>query len=143
MKVDIINKSNNPLPTYATEGSSGIDLMAYIDEDVKLKPLERKIIPTGIYISIPKGYEVQIRPRSGLSIKHGISLVNAVGTIDSDYRGEIGLPMINLSNEEYTIKSGDRIAQMILARYEKIEFREVESLDSTERNDGGFGHSGY
>ncbi|MDY6065078.1 MAG: dUTP diphosphatase [Finegoldia sp.] len=143
MKVNIINKSNNPLPTYATEGSSGMDLMAYLDSDINLKPLERKIIPTGLYISIPDGYEVQIRPRSGLSIKHGITLVNCVGTIDSDYRGELKLPIINLSNEDYTIRSGDRIAQMILSKYENVEFIEVESLDSTERNDGGFGHSGY
>ncbi len=143
MKVKIINKSNNPLPSYSTIGSSGMDLRAFIDDDITLKPLERTLIPTGIYISIPEGYEVQIRPRSGLSIKHAITLINCVGTIDSDYRGELKIPVVNLSNESYTISSGDRICQMVLQKYEKIEFIEVEILDETDRSDGGFGHTGY
>ena len=143
MKVKIINKSNNPLPKYSTSGSSGMDLRAYTENDITLKPLERTLVPTGIYIAIPEGYEVQIRPRSGLSIKHGITLINCVGTIDSDYRGELRIPVVNLSNEEYTISSGDRICQMILQKFENIEFEEVEVLDATDRNDGGFGHTGY
>ncbi|WP_099203194.1 dUTP diphosphatase [Miniphocaeibacter massiliensis] len=143
MKVKIINKSNNPMPEYATIGSSGMDIKAFLDKDITLKPLERKMIPTGLYISIPIGYEIQVRARSGMSIKHGITLVNAVGTIDSDYRGEIGVLAINLSNKEYTIKTGDKIAQMILAKYEIIEFEEVDNLDETDRNTGGFGHTGY
>ena len=143
MKVKIINKSNNPLPKYTTIGYSGMDLRAYTENDITLKPLERTLVPTGIYIAIPEGYEVQIRPRSGLSIKHGITLINCVGTIDSDYRGELKIPVVNLSNEEYTISSGDRICQMILQKYENIQFEEVEVLDATDRNDGGFGHTGY
>ena len=120
-----------------------MDLRAYAKNDITLKPLERTLIPTGIYIAIPEGYEIQIRPRSGLSIKHGITLINCVGTIDSDYRGELKIPVVNLSNEEYTISTGDRICQMILQKYENIEFEEVEVLDETDRNDGGFGHTGY
>lgn len=143
MKIEIINKSNNEMPKYATKGSSGLDLMAYTDEDITLKPLERKIIPTGLSISIPEGYEVQIRARSGMSIKHGITVINGIGTIDSDYRGELGVLLVNLSNEEYTIKSGDKIAQMVLCKYEVVEFVEVEELDDTKRSSGGFGHSGY
>ena len=143
MEVKIINKSNNPLPKYSTIGSSCMDLRAYMENDITLKPLERTLVPTGIYIAIPEGYEVQIRPRSGLSIKHGITLINCVGTIDSDYRGELRIPVVNLSNEEYTISSGDRICQMILQKYENINFEEVEVLDATDRNDGGFGHTGY
>ncbi|WP_297813735.1 dUTP diphosphatase [uncultured Finegoldia sp.] len=143
MKIKIINKSNNPLPNYSTIGSSGMDLRAFIDKDIILKPLERQLIPTGLFIAIPEGYEVQIRPRSGLSIKHGITLINCVGTIDSDYRGELQIPIVNLSNKEYKISSGDRICQMVLQKYEKISFDEVEVLDETDRNDGGFGHTGY
>lgn len=143
MKIKIINKSDNPLPNYSTIGSSGMDLRAFIDKDIILKPLERQLIPTGLFIAIPEGYEVQIRPRSGLSIKHGITLINCVGTIDSDYRGELQIPIVNLSNKEYKISSGDRICQMVLQKYEKISFDEVEVLDETDRNDGGFGHTGY
>ena len=143
MKIEIINKSNNDMPKYATKGSSGLDLMAYLEEDITLKPLERKIIPTGLSISIPEGYEVQIRARSGMSIKHGITVINGIGTIDSDYRGELGVLLVNLSNEDYTISSGDKIAQMVLCKYEVVEFIEVEELDDTKRSSGGFGHSGY
>lgn len=143
MKVKIVNRSAFPLPDYKTKGSAGIDLYANIDEPVMLKPLERALIPTGLYLSIPEGYEVQIRARSGLALKHGIALANGIGTIDSDYRGEIGVILVNLSNEKYIINKGDRIAQMILVKYEKIEFEEVECLDDTDRGEGGFGHTGY
>ena len=142
MKVKIINKSNNPLPKYSTIGSSGMDLRAYTENDITLKPLERTLVPTGIYIAIPEGYEVQIRPRSGLSIKHGITLINCVGTIDSDYRGEIKVPLINFSKEDFTIENGMRIAQMVLSKYEKIDFEEVDELSDSERQDGGFGSTG-
>ncbi len=143
MKIEIINKSKFGLPKYETSGSAGMDLIADIDEPINLKPLERQVVPTGLYISLPEGYEAQIRARSGLSYKHGITTANGIGTIDSDYRGEIGVILVNLSNEEYTINSGDRIAQMIIAKYEKAEFIEVEELSETTRNDGGFGHTGY
>lgn len=143
MIVKVINKSNNPLPQYATEGSAGLDVHAFLEEPIVLKPLERRIISTGLYLEIPKGYEIQVRARSGMSIKHGITLINAVGTIDSDYRGELGIPLINLSNEDYEIKSGDKVAQIILAKYEHLEFSLEESLEETDRNDGGFGHTGY
>lgn len=143
MIVKVINKSNNPLPQYATEGSAGLDVHAFLEEPIVLKPLERRIISTGLYLEIPKGYEIQVRARSGMSIKHGITLINAVGTIDSDYRGELGIPLINLSNEDYEIKNGDKVAQIILAKYEHLEFSLEESLEETDRNDGGFGHTGY
>lgn len=143
MRIKVMNKSNYPLPKYNTKGSSGMDLYANIDKSVVLKPLDRILVPTGLYISIPNGYEAQIRARSGLSLKHGITLANGIGTIDSDYRGEIGVILINLSNEEYTINKGDKIAQLVLTKYKKVEFEEVNSLDNTERNDGGFGHTGY
>lgn len=143
MIVKVINKSNNPLPQYATEGSAGLDVHAFLEEPIVLKPLERRIISTGLYLEIPKGYEIQVRARSGMSIKHGITLINAVGTIDSDYRGELGIPLINLSNEDYEIKSGDKVAQIILAKYEHLKFSLQESLEETDRNDGGFGHTGY
>ncbi|WP_055079191.1 dUTP diphosphatase [Lagierella massiliensis] len=143
MIVKVINKSNNPLPKYATEGSAGLDVHAFLEEPIVLKPLERRIISTGLYLEIPKGYEIQVRARSGMSIKHGITLINAVGTIDSDYRGELGIPLINLSNEDYEIKSGDKVAQIILAKYEHLKFSLEESLEETDRNDGGFGHTGY
>lgn len=143
MIVKVINKSNNPLPKYATEGSAGLDVHAFLKEPVIIKPLERKIIPTGLFLEIPNGYEIQVRARSGMSIKHGITLINGVGTIDSDYRGELGIPVVNLSNEEYEIKSGDKVAQIILAKYEHLEFKLEESLEETERSDGGFGHTGY
>jgi len=141
-KIKIVNKSNNPLPKYKTVGSSGMDLMAYLDEPVTLNSLERTLIPTGLYIQLTDDIEAQIRPRSGMSIKHGITLVNAVGTIDSDYRGEIKLAVINLSKEPYTINSGERIAQMIISKYEKIELTEVETIEDTDRGSGGFGSTG-
>jgi dUTP pyrophosphatase len=143
MKIKIVNKSLFPLPSYRTSGSSGIDLYANIDESMILKPLERKLIPTGLYLSIPEGYEGQIRARSGLALKHGISLANGIGTIDSDYRGEVGVILVNLSQDEYVVNRGDRIAQLVFIKYEKVEFCEVENLDNTNRGPGGFGHTGY
>lgn len=140
--VKIVNQSSNPLPMYKTEGSAGMDMMAYLDSPVTLEPLERTLIPTGLFIELPQGFEAQIRPRSGMSIKHGISLVNAVGTIDSDYRGEIKIATINLSNESFTINNGDRIAQMIIAKYERVELVAVEKIDETDRGAGGFGSTG-
>lgn len=142
MIVNIINKSKNSLPEYATPGSAGVDIRANLEEDIRLDSLERYLIPTGIFVEIPKGFEIQIRARSGLSIKKGLTLVNAVGTIDSDYRGEIMVPMINLSKEEAVISHGERIAQMVLSKYETIEFKETSELDKTQRGDGGFGHTG-
>ncbi len=142
MKIKIINRSKHPLPSYATELSAGMDLRANLDSPVTLKPMERKIIPTGLYIALPEGYEAQIRPRSGLSIKHGITLVNTPGTIDADYRGEIGIIMINLSNVDFEIKDGERIAQMVINKYEKIDWEPVEHLDKTTRGEGGFGSTG-
>lgn len=142
MEVKIVNKSKNPLPTYSTEHSSGVDLRANLDEDIILKPLERKLISTGLYIALPEGTEAQIRPRSGLAIKHGISVLNTPGTIDADYRGEVKIILINLSNEDFTITHGDRICQMIISKYEKVDFSLVEELDETIRGEGGFGHSG-
>lgn len=142
MKIQVINKSPYKLPSYETQGSSGIDLQAHIDGPIEMKPLSRALIPTGLYISIPEGYEGQIRGRSGLALKHGISLANGVGTIDSDYRGEVKIILVNISNENYIINKGDRIAQLVLSKYEKIEFEEVESLIETKRSSGGFGHTG-
>lgn len=142
MKVNIINKSHHPLPAYQTNQSAGMDIRANLTEPIKLKPLERKLIPTGLYIALPDGYEAQIRPRSGLAIKHGITLLNTPGTIDADYRGEIGVIMVNLSNEPFVINDGERICQMVVAQYQQIEWQTVESLDETERGAGGFGHTG-
>lgn len=142
MKVQVINKSPFDLPSYKTEGSSGIDLKAHIGGSIELKPLDRAIVPTGIFLAVPEGFEGQIRGRSGLALNHGISLANGVGTIDSDYRGEIKVILVNISNESYIINNGDRIAQFILAKYEKIEFEEVDKLTNTDRSDGGFGHTG-
>lgn len=139
MKVRLINRSDNPLPAYQTIGSAGVDLRAFLDQAVTLKPLERRLIPTGLHIALPDGYEAQIRPRSGLSTKHGITLINAVGTIDSDYRGEIKIGLVNLSHDSYTIEPGERVAQMIIARYEQVEFQLVDQLDQTDRGEGGFG----
>lgn len=140
----ILNKSKTdlPLPKYATEYSSGLDLMADIEENIIIKPLERVLIPTGVYIELPFGYEAQIRPRSGLAWKHGLSIVNSPGTIDCDYRGEIKIILINLSNQEYEIKQGDRIAQMVITQYSKMNVVEVEELNDTVRGVGGFGHTG-
>lgn len=142
VSVKIVNRSKHHLPEYATAGSAGMDLRANLESSITLQPLERYLVPTGIFIQLPEGYEAQIRPRSGLSIKKGITLVNAVGTIDSDYTGEIKLPIINLSNEPYTIEDGERLAQMVIARYEKIIWQEVSFLDETERGEGGFGSTG-
>lgn len=142
MRVKIINKSNNALPAYETASSAGMDLRAFIDADVVLKPFERKLIPTGLYIELPDGYEAQIRPRSGLAIKSGITVLNSPGTIDADYRGEIKVILINLSQDDFTIKSGERICQMVIAKHEKAEFVEVNEISETERGAGGFGHTG-
>ena len=141
-KVKIINKSNNPLPTYATVSSSGMDLRAYLDKPMRVVPGERVIIPTGIYVQMPEGYEAQVRPRSGLAFKHGITVLNSPGTIDADYRGEIKVLLINLGGDVFEIYGGDRIAQIVFAKYAKADFVEVESLDSSERADGGIGHTG-
>lgn len=140
--VKVINNSNNPLPQYATIDSAGLDLRANISEPIVIKPLERKLIPTGLYISLPKGYEMQIRPRSGMAIKYGITCINTPGTIDSDYRGEIGVGLINLSNESFTVNPGDRISQGVLNKVEQINWVEVSTLDETERASGGYGHTG-
>lgn len=140
--VRIVNKSPHALPEYQTQGSAGMDIRAWLTEDVILQPLERKLIPTGLFIALPVGFEAQIRPRSGMAIKRGLSLVNTPGTIDSDYRGEVMVPLINLSNEEQTIQDGERIAQMVIARYEQIQWQKSEELDITDRGAGGFGHSG-
>ena len=142
MKVNIVNRSKHPLPEYKTEHSAGMDLRANIDADIILKPLERKLVPTGLFIELPVGYEAQIRPRSGLAIKHGISVLNTPGTIDADYRGEIGVILVNLSNEEYCIKDGERICQMIISKYETIDLIKVDVLNETVRGVGGFGHTG-
>lgn len=142
MRVNIINKSNNALPAYETASSAGMDLRAFVDADVVLKPFERKLIPTGLYIELPDGYEAQIRPRSGLAIKSGITVLNSPGTIDADYRGEIKVILINLSQDDFTIKSGERICQMVIAKHEKAEFVEVDEISVTERGAGGFGHTG-
>lgn len=142
MKIKIVNNSNNPLPEYATEQSAGLDLRANLTADVTLQPLERRLIPTGLRIALPKGYEAQVRPRSGLALKHGITLLNTPGTIDADYRGEIGVIMVNLSNVPFKITHGDRIAQLVIARFEHAEWNAVESLDETSRGEGGFGHTG-
>lgn len=140
--IKIINKSKNEIPKYQTENSAGVDIRASLDEDLVLKAGEFKLVSTGIYLEIPSSYEVQIRARSGLSIKHGIGLVNGIGTIDSDYRGEIKVPLINFSKEDFTIENGMRIAQMVLSKYEKINFEEVDELSGSERQDGGFGSTG-
>lgn len=142
MKVKVINRSHHPLPAYATAASAGLDLRANLDSPVTLQPLERKLIPTGLYIALPEGCEAQIRPRSGLALKHGISLLNTPGTIDADYRGEIGVILVNISNEPFEVRDGERIAQMVIARYEQVEWEPAESLDATERGAGGFGHTG-
>lgn len=139
MKVNVINKSNYDTPFYATEKSAGMDLKANIDEPITLGPLERAMIPTGLYIALPDGTEAQVRPRSGLAAKHGISVLNAPGTVDADYRGEVKVILVNLSNEPFVINPGERIAQMVVAKYEKVDWNVVDSLDDTERGSGGFG----
>lgn len=142
VSVKIINRSRHQLPEYATALSAGMDIRANIDEPVALQPLERRLIPTGLFISLPEGYECQIRPRSGLALRHGISLVNTPGTIDADYRGEIGVILVNLSSEPFVINDGERIAQMVVSRYSRVEWQSVDSLDVTDRGEGGFGHTG-
>ncbi|WP_312698995.1 dUTP diphosphatase [Sedimentibacter sp.] len=142
MKVKIVKNNPFNLPAFETKGSAGVDLQAYVQEPVTLKPMERMLVPTGIFIEIPEGYEAQVRARSGLAIKHGISLVNGIGTIDSDYRGEIKVILINLGDKDFTINNGDRIAQMVFIKHERPEFELVEELCDTERGAGGFGHTG-
>jgi len=142
MKVNIVNRSRFPLPQYATVHSAGLDLRADLEHALILKPLERTMVPTGLYIELPEGYEAQVRPRSGLAAKHGISIVNTPGTIDPDYRGEIKVILVNLSDTAFTLEPGERIAQMIIARFEHIRWNEVEELSVTERGEGGFGHTG-
>ena len=142
IELKIINQSDNPLPRYATNGSSGMDMLAWLFADLVLAPLERALIPTGLFIELPEGFEIQVRPRSGLAIKQGLTCLNSPGTVDSDYRGELKVILINLSNEPQTIKSGDRIAQMVLQRVEKINWQTVDSITETERGAGGFGHTG-
>lgn len=142
VKIKIVNRGSQQLPAYATPESAGMDLRANITEPIVLHPLERRIIHTGLYIALPPGYEAQVRPRSGLAFKHGITVLNSPGTIDSDYRGELGVLLVNLSNEDFTVEAGERIAQMVIARHEQGEFVEVEELDDTERGAGGYGHTG-
>ena len=142
MKVQIINKSHHALPEYATPQSAGMDIRANLDEPVTLNPLERKLIPTGLYMALPVGYEAQVRPRSGLAIKKGITVLNTPGTVDADYRGEVCVVLINLSNEPFVVNDGERIAQMVIAKHEQPELVEVDVLDETERGAGGFGHTG-
>ena len=142
LEIKVVNKGHQPLPQYATEQSAGMDLRANLDAPVELKPMERRLIPTGLHISLPKGYEAQVRPRSGLALKKGITVLNTPGTIDADYRGEIGVVLINLSQETFIVEDGERIAQMVIARHEQGELIPVEVLDETERGEGGFGHSG-
>ena len=142
MKVKIVNRSKHELPSYSTERSAGMDLRANLGSPVILKPLERALIPTGLFVELPQGFEAQIRPRSGLALKRGISVLNTPGTIDSDYRGEVGIILVNLSNEEVTIEDGERICQMVIARHETITWEPVESLEETARGAGGFGHTG-
>ncbi len=140
--IKIINRSPNPLPSYATEGSSGMDLRADIEKNLILQPLERRLVPTGLFVELPMNYEAQIRPRSGLAIKHGITCLNSPGTVDADYRGELKVVLINLSNEPHTIHPGDRIAQMVIQQVEKVILTEVNEIHSTVRGEGGFGHTG-
>ena len=142
MKIKVINKGHQPLPAYATPQSAGMDLRANIPSSITLQPMQRQLIGTGLYIALPPGFEAQIRPRSGLAAKFGISVLNAPGTIDADYRGEIGIILVNLSNEPFVVNDGDRIAQMVIARHERVEWVAVESLDETQRGAGGFGHTG-
>ena len=142
IKVKIINKSNNPTPSYSTEDSAGMDVRAFVEEPITLNPLERKLVHTGLYMELPQGYQCEIRPRSGLALKKGITVLNTPGTIDADYRGEVGVILINLSNEPFVINNGERICQMVIMNYTKAEWVEVEELNDTERGEGGFGHTG-
>lgn len=142
MNVQIINKSHHPLPHYATTQSAGMDIRANLEQPIVLKPLQRCLVPTGLFMALPEGYEAQIRPRSGLALKKGVTVLNTPGTIDADYRGEVGIILINLSQEDFIIEDGERIAQMVIAKYEQAEWVAVDVLDETERGAGGFGHSG-
>ncbi len=142
MEIKIVNRGHQPLPQYATPQSAGMDLRANIDTPIVLGPMERRLIPTGLHIALPPGYEAQVRPRSGLALKHGITVLNAPGTVDADYRGEIGVVLINLSAEPFTVNDGERIAQLVIARHETADFIEVEALDETARGEGGYGHTG-
>ena len=142
MKIKIVNKGTQPIPEYATQQSAGMDLRANIESPILIKSLDRKLIPTGLHIALPEGYEAQIRPRSGLAIKHGITCLNTPGTIDADYRGDVGVILVNLSHEDYVVQPGERIAQMVINKFEHAELETVESLDKTERGEGGFGHTG-
>jgi dUTP pyrophosphatase len=142
IKIKVVNRGHQQLPTYATPQSAGMDLRANLDEPVTLHPLERKLIPTGLHMALPEGYEAQVRPRSGLALKHGLTVLNTPGTIDADYRGEIGVVLINLSQQDFVVNDGERIAQMVIARHEQGDFVVVEELDATERGEGGYGHTG-
>lgn len=142
LDIKVVNRGHRPLPAYATAQSAGMDLRANLDESIVLHPLEHRLIPTGLFISLPEGYEAQVRPRSGLAFKHGITVLNAPGTIDADYRGEIGVLLVNLSNTDFVVNDGERIAQMVIARHEQGNFIEVDQLDETERGTGGYGHTG-
>jgi dUTP pyrophosphatase len=142
LKVCIINKSNNPLPAYQTSQAAGVDLCAFLEEEILLNPMDRKLVGTGLYMALPEGFEAMIRPRSGMAFKHGITVINSPGTIDADYRGEIKIALINLSKETFTIKNGDRVAQMVINKYEQIEFKLTDSLSETDRGAGGYGHTG-
>lgn len=142
IQIKVVNKGHQPLPAYATPQSAGMDLRANLDGPVTLRPMERRIIPTGLHIALPAGFEAQVRPRSGLALKHGITVLNAPGTIDADYRGELGVLLINLSAEDFIINDGERIAQMVVARHETVAFSVVDELDETERGEGGYGHTG-
>lgn len=142
IQIKVINKGNQPLPTYATSQSAGMDLRANIDQPITLKPMERMLVPTGIHIALPEGYEAQVRPRSGLALKHGITVLNSPGTVDADYRGEIKVLLINFSTEDFVVNAGERIAQMVITRHEQAQFELVEELDETERGAGGYGHTG-
>ena len=142
LKIQVVTKGHQPLPQYATPQSAGMDLRANLSEPIVLKPLERRLIPTGLHIALPAGYEAQVRPRSGLALKKGITVLNSPGTVDADYRGEVGVLLINLSQEDFVVNDGERIAQMIIARHEQGEFVPVKMLDETERGEGGYGHTG-
>ena len=142
MKIQVVNQSKHPLPEYATELSAGLDLRANIDEPIELKPLERTLVSTGLFIALPKGYEAQIRPRSGLAFKNGVTVLNSPGTIDADYRGELKVLLVNLSNTPFIINDGERVAQMVIAKHEQVNWEQTPSLDDTDRGAGGFGHTG-
>ena len=142
VQIKVVNKGNQPLPKYQTSQSAGMDLRANIDAPILIKPLDRKLIPTGLRIALPEGYEAQIRPRSGLTIKNGITIINTPGTIDPDYTGDVGVILVNISNEDFVVQPGDRIAQMVINKFEQAEFEVVEELDETERGEGGYGHTG-